>query len=165
MPPPSLKRGMTDRERKVENRFQNFTMSILRIHKLIQRIKLLEMDEYGLKAIHVMCLYLLNEHEGGLTAGDLIRYTLEDKAAISRGVKLLKEKGYVEQDEHKNNSLIKLTPSGKTIADLVIQKAERAVAFGGQNLEEETRETLYAALADIADNLGEYYKNLAETKK
>lgn len=140
-------------------------MSILRIHKLIQRIKLLEMDEYGLKAIHVMCLYLLDEHEKGLTAGDLIRYTLEDKAAISRGVKLLKEKGYVEHDDRKNNSLIKLTPSGKKVADIVIKRAETAVEFGGRNLDDETRETLYAALSDIADSLGEYYGKLSESKK
>lgn len=150
----------------MENRFKNFTISILKIHKLIQKIKLLEMDEYGLKAIHVMCLYLLDEHAGGLTAGDLIRYTLEDKAAISRGIKLLKERGYVEHDGTKNNSLIKLTPSGKEIADLVLERAESAVDFGGRNIDDETRETLYATLSEIANSLGEYYKQLlTEVKK
>ena len=153
------------KEFKVENRFKNFTMSILRIHKLIQRIKLLEMDEYGLKAIHVMCLYLLDEHEEGLTAGDLIKYTLEDKAAISRGVKLLKEKGYVEHNDRKNNSLIKLTPSGKQVADAVTQSAKTAANYGGRNLDDETRETLYSALSDIADNLSEYYSKLSDSKK
>ena len=140
-------------------------MSILRIHKLIQRIKLLEMDEYGLKAIHVMCLYLLSEHEQGLTAGDLIKYTLEDKAAISRGVKLLKEKGYVEHDDHKNNSLIRLTQKGSEVANAVSQKESSAADFGGRNLDDETRETLYAALTDIADSLSEYYGKLSNLKK
>ena len=75
--------------------FEHFTITILKLNKLVQKIKLYEMQEYGLKAIHVMCGYYLMENPDGLTASELVKLTLEDKAAISRALKTLQEKGFV----------------------------------------------------------------------
>ena len=78
----------------MQNRFENFTIGVLKLNKLVQRIKLLEMDDYGLKAIHVMCIYYAACRP--VTAGELARLTLEDKAAISRALSLLKQNGYLQ---------------------------------------------------------------------
>ena len=72
----------------MNDRFQNFTFSIMKLNKLVNRIKLIEMKEFGLKGIHVLCIYDLFV-QGAMTAGELSRVTLEDKAAISRALKLL----------------------------------------------------------------------------
>ena len=66
--------------------FERFTMTILTMSKLVQKIKSLEMHKFGLKAVHVMCLYHLRARPEGLTASELCRRTLDDKAAISRAV-------------------------------------------------------------------------------
>ena len=71
----------------MEKIFEHFTISILKLNKLVQKIKQYEMQEYDLKAIHVMCGYYLNEHPEGLTSSELVKLTLEDKAAISRELK------------------------------------------------------------------------------
>ena len=68
----------------MDDRFETFTMAVLRLNKLVQRIKLLEMGGYGLKAIHVMCIYYAAK--GPVTAGELSRLTCEDKAAVSRAL-------------------------------------------------------------------------------
>ena len=41
----------------MEKIFENFTVNILKLNKLVNKIKQFEMEEYGLKAIHVMCGY------------------------------------------------------------------------------------------------------------
>ena len=40
----------------MDDRFENFTVTVLKLGKLVQKIKLFEMESYGLKAIHVMCI-------------------------------------------------------------------------------------------------------------
>ena len=145
----------------MEKIFENFVISVLKLHRLVQRIKNYEMREYGLKSIHVMCIYYLNEREEGLTSGELMRLTFEDKAAISRAVAQLKEKNMVEYDTGKHNSPVRLTEQGKTIAAAILEKSDRAVKAGSANMSEEERALFYKSLAEIADNLKEYYINLA----
>ena len=85
----------------MENVFVDFTLSILRLNKLVQRIKTFETEKFGLKPIHVMCGYYLNRNPQGLTAKELTELTLEDKAAISRALKMMVEKGYVTCDANR----------------------------------------------------------------
>ena len=59
----------------MEKIFENFTVSVLKLNKLVQRIKQFEMREYKLKSVHVMCVYYLNEHREGLTASELMSLT------------------------------------------------------------------------------------------
>ena len=50
----------------MEKIFENFTTNVLRMNKYVNKIKTYEMKEYGLKAIHVMCIYYLSENPNGL---------------------------------------------------------------------------------------------------
>lgn len=150
----------------MENLFEDFTVAILRINKLVQRIKLYEMEEYGLKAIHVMCVYYLAHNPKGLTAGELIALTLEDKAAISRAIKILREKEYVVYDSRKYNSAITLTPSGEQVARHIEERAKEAVIAGKDDaLGETNRKIFYDALNVIANNLHNYYAALQQKRQ
>lgn len=64
----------------MDGRFENFTVTILKLGKLVQKIKLFEMESYGLKAIHVMCIYFAGLSP--VTAVELCRLTSEDKAVL-----------------------------------------------------------------------------------
>jgi len=44
----------------MENRFEKFTTSILKISRGILKIKSFEMEKYGLKPVHAICIYYLN---------------------------------------------------------------------------------------------------------
>ncbi|MDE7087443.1 MAG: MarR family winged helix-turn-helix transcriptional regulator [Clostridia bacterium] len=144
----------------MNKRFENFTFGIIKLYKLVQKIKLIEMREYGLKAIHVMCLYSLAVY-GKITASELIKHTLEDKAAISRALKLLAEQGYVTYDADSYNSPIGLTEKGEKVAEAIDEKAQRAVDAAGGTLTQQQRETFYQCLGTISDKLEEYYKSMA----
>lgn len=144
----------------MEKIFENFTITVLRLNKLVSKIKTFEMREFGLKAIHVMCIYYLGETPDGLTASELCRLTLEDKAAISRGLSLLAEKGYIAYDPNKYSAKITLTDDGKKLAANVNGKCERAVNAGSAILTEEERIQFYKYLNSIASNLQEYYDSI-----
>ncbi|MDE6585391.1 MAG: MarR family winged helix-turn-helix transcriptional regulator [Clostridia bacterium] len=146
----------------MENIFENFTINILKLNKLVQKIKNYEMREYGLKTIHVMCGYFLKTRAEGLTASELSKLTLEDKAAISRALKTMQEKGLVSYDPNTYNSVIRLTDEGKKFADAVCEKATRAVEAGSYDFTEEERLSFYGALGTIAHNLEEYYDGLIQ---
>ncbi|MDE7329571.1 MAG: MarR family winged helix-turn-helix transcriptional regulator [Clostridia bacterium] len=148
----------------MRDRFENFTVAILRLNKIVQKIKLYEMADYGLKAIHVMCIHCLNSTDG-LTASDLVKHTIEDKGAVSRALNLLKEKGYVSYDPKKYNSVIRLTDEGKKVAAFIAERAERAVNAGGGFLTEEKRAELYETLDSISENLKRYYDELLNSDK
>lgn len=144
----------------MEKLFEHFTVTILKLNKLVQKIKIFEMKEYGLKSVHVMCIYFLDENGDGLTAGELARLTLEDKAAISRALKLLLEKGYIKYDPNKYNAKIILTAEGKKIAGEISVKADNAVKWGSADFTEEERASFYKSLGVITENLKSYYERL-----
>ena len=70
-------------------RFEAFTGYMLQFNRYIQKIKEIEMQQFGLHAMHTMCLYYLNKNRQGLTSGQLTQLCREDKAAISRCLKQL----------------------------------------------------------------------------
>lgn len=144
----------------MDNRFENFTVTILKISKLIRKIKLFEMEEFDLKAVHVMCIYYAGSRKNGVTAAELCYLTSEDKAAISRALSLLTDKGYVICNEKKYNSAITLTGEGEKLFVAISQKAEAAVVAGGGFMTDEEREQFYKTLGKIAENLDQYYVQL-----
>ena len=144
----------------MEKIFENFTGSVLRLYRLIQRIKSCEMREYGLKSVHVMCVYYLAESVDGLTAGELASLMYEDKAAVSRALTVLRDKGYVEYDSTKYNSHIRLTDGGRKVAEYIDEKSRRAVAAGSADMTDAERETFYRSLSSITDNLKKYCEKL-----
>ena len=113
------------------------------------------MTEFGLKGTHVMCVFFLHHNPEGLTASKLCQLCAEDKAAISRTLAVLQEKGYIQSGEKKYRANITLTETGRSLAEKVDAIIEQWVGFGGDGLGEEERESFHHALELISVNLKE----------
>lgn len=137
------------------DRFRSFVGGITACYRYIQRIKNMEMTELGLKGTHVMCLFFLHHNPDGLTAAQLCKLCAEDKAAISRTVKTLKEKGYVISGEKKYRAVLKLTDRGAEKAQRLGEIIEHWVGLGGDGIADNDRDTFYRVLDIIAENLRE----------
>ena len=135
-------------------RFDAFVSGITACYKYIQRIKSMEMTEFGLKGTHVMCLYYLRRNPAGLTAAQLCGLCAEDKAAISRTVSELKSRGYITTLSQKAyRAMLTLTAAGQEVARKFDHLIEGWVSAGGDGLTEEERYGFYKALSAITENL------------
>ena len=140
----------------MKQRFETFVTAITQINRSIQRLKTMEMADFGLKGTHVMCLYQLQQHEEGLTSVQLTQFCDEDKAAISRTIAELREKGLVNVPESSGRRYrvqITLTDAGRAVAQKMDPKIIDAVLTAAQGYTEEERETFYRVLLKIAENL------------
>lgn len=137
-------------------RFQDFLTGITVCYKFIQRIKNAEMTEFGLKGIHVSCLFYLNHNPDGLTSAQLCALCAEDKATISRTVSDLRSRGYIQQGQGKNyRAPLHLTPAGAEIARRMDPIIESWVSVGGVGMTDEQRAVFYDSLSLISANLRE----------
>lgn len=137
------------------DRFQAFVSGITICYKYIQKIKSMEMTEFGLKGTHVMCIFYIYHCENELTAAQLCQLCAEDKAAISRTLVTLQDKGYVESGEKKYRAHLNLTEKGRKLAGQIDELIEQWVGLGGDGLSEEERNSFYYALDLISSNLKE----------
>lgn len=140
------------------NRYDRFTNLILNVSRNIQKIKNYEMASLGLKGNQVQCLYYLYNLTEGASASELNILCNEDKAASSRTIKSLEEKGYLYVDksnDKKYKNPVKLTEKGKDIAKLVCEQIDSIVLESGKELDENNRIIFYEALELINKNLNE----------
>ena len=141
------------------DRFEQFVSGITLCYKHIQRIKSLEMTEFGLKGTQVMCVFYLYRNPEGLTAAQLSQLCLEDKAAVSRTLAELTEKGFVESGDgsKRYRAHIMLSERGKSLGEKVTALVAEWVEAGGEGLSEAERNAFYHALGVISRNLQEKY--------
>lgn len=140
-------------------RFELFTQSIQRISRCIQKIKSLEVEEFDVKGSHVMCLYYLYNHMDGLTSKELTILCDEDKAAISRELSFLYEKGYIKYSDNNKkryNTKVLLTDDGKIIAKELSIKVDKVLENVGDGLSDEDRNVFYRSLIHITTKLEKY---------
>lgn len=145
------------------DRFEIFATTIASINRCVQKIKTQEMQELGLKGTHGMCLYVLGKHPKGLTSTEITKYIKEDKAAISRAIAELMEKGYVysnyeEEEKRAYRAPILLTKQGEKALVYINSRIDEALDVIGKGLSEEDRKIFYDALTLISKNLSEYIK-------
>ncbi len=139
----------------MKERFQTFTVLIAKISRNIKKIKNQEMAEYGLRSVHVTCLYYLYSAES-LTATELCELCEEDKATISRGLEFLEENGYIvcETGSGKRyKSALFLTGKGMEAGRKITEKINFVLDEVCVDLTEEERTEFYRCLAIISDNL------------
>ncbi len=135
-------------------RFDAFVSGITACYKYIQRIKSMEMTEFGLKGTHVMCLYYLRQNPAGLTAAQLCGLCAEDKAAISRTVSELRSRGYITSiSEKAYRAMLTLTTAGQEVAKRFDRLIEGWVTTGGDGLTVQERSDFYKSLSTITENL------------
>lgn len=144
-------------------RFEDFVGTISSIHKNIQKIKKNKMKAFGLSGNHVMCLFYLAKNPDGLTAAQLCQLISVDKAATSRALSELLEKGYVyypDADEQKKyRAIARLTIKGFAVTEQIDGIICEVVDAIGGSLSDADRETMYHSLDIIAENMNEITKD------
>lgn len=142
------------------DRFEQFVASVESAYKSIQKIKRQEMDEFGLRGAHVMCLYFLGSHPEGLTSVQLSAACGEDKAAISRSVSELEGRGLItfgsETGKKRYRAPAFLTDEGKKVSRRMDDIISGVVRQADRGLADEEREVFYRAFGKIAANLQRY---------
>ena len=134
------------------DRFERFVTVISGINRNLHRIMTEEMEKYGLKGSFAVYLIALYRNPAGMTAARLSEFCEKNKAAVSRAVTELEEKGLIVREGGYRASL-RLTPEGKKAAGFLSELAKLAVDQAGKGLSEEHREIFYSSIERIAQNL------------
>ncbi len=137
-------------------RFKQFSSSISNIYKHIQKIERDEMIKYGLKGSFAQYLLTIEHCKKGITSTELCEICDKDKAAISRAVAEMENKGLIYREmsgTNKYRARLRLTEQGKVATERVQERAKIAVEAAGQGLTDEDRQNFYSALNIIASNL------------
>ncbi len=137
-------------------RFEQFVSSISALYKYTQKIARSEMIAYGLKGSFAQYLLAIGHHPEGLTASALCEVCDKDKAAISRVIAEMEQKGLIYREStgvSHYRAKLKLTEKGREAADHVHERAKLAVEAAGKGLSEEDRQNFYSSLHILAENL------------
>lgn len=143
-------------------RFEQFSAAIYGIYRDILKIQRNEMTKHNLKGSYALYLTVLRHNPEGLTATQLCEICDKDKAAISRVISELEQKGLVTRVSNRDTfyrAKLKLTESGSRIAEQVDRAAGVAVEMATKGMSEENRKTMYECLGLIAVNLRGICKN------
>lgn len=138
------------------SKYEHFSVSVSCIHQDIQKIERTEMEKFGLKGPHAQTLLALSRYPEGITSVALCEVCEKDKAAISRSVAELEEKGMVLRNQVNGSAYrakLTLTEKGIAAADAVSKRAQQAVEQAGAGLGDEQRTVFYQVLALVAGNL------------
>ncbi len=102
-----------------KDRFELFNQMVTGASKTLQRIKIKNMEKYGLTGTHTMFLRLLYENPSGLTKSEMAQNCDVDKAQITRIVNDLVKREYVKTDEPERayKKRFILTSEGHRVAD------------------------------------------------
>lgn len=137
-------------------RFEHFNASIYGIYRDILKIERAAMVKHGLKGSYALYLTAISRYPDGVTATQLCEICDKDKAAISRVVSELEQKGLIRRATNSTTyyrARLKLTEEGQTIANEVAHLAQIAVHRATQGMSEENRRIMYECLGLIATNL------------
>jgi len=138
------------------SRFEQFTSAVFSIYRCVQKIERVEMARFGLKGPQAQCLLAMARHPEGITSSQLRVVCDKDKAAISRTIADLEEKGMVRRLTNNGNryrALLVLTPQGLEAAQRVQKRAQFAVEKASEGMNDEERVIMYRTLGLIAANL------------
>ena len=146
-------------------RFEDFVSAVSSVYKCLNKIKSYETEKFGLRGSHVMCMFYLARNSEGLTLTEMCEKTGDDKAAVSRNLSFLQDRGYVvleENDSKKYKRPYLLTEEGKKISAQLDEIIVGAVDRIGTGLTIEEREGFYRSFGKIAKNLDMFCKELEE---
>lgn len=138
------------------SRYEQFSYAISSIERHIQKIEREEMIKYGCKGAFAQYLAAMTRYPEGVTSAELCDICDKDKAAVSRTVAEMEEKGLIHRAGQRDSlyrARLMLTQEGQRAAAFVCRRAQEAVDAGGRGLSDHDREIFYAALGLIARNL------------
>lgn len=145
------------------SRYEQFSFYISGIHRSIQRIERMVMDQRGYRGAYAQYLAVMLRHPQGVTAAQLCELCEKDKAAVSRAMSEMIEKGLLRREgESGYRARLVLTEEGQQAAEHVRTQAEVAVGLAGKCLSDRERGALYEALDRLYQNLSEIAENGVE---
>lgn len=139
-----------------EKRLDDFFTYIRLASKCVFKLKSKAVKKKDLKTIHVEILFYLS-YKGPLSATEIVKLTLEDKAAVSKALKVLKEREYINYDnKNKYKEKISLTVSGQILARDIQEEATAALFKARRGISDEDAAVFASTLKKICDNLQAY---------
>lgn len=137
-------------------RYEVLSAAISSMYHDIQKIERVEMAKFGLKGPHAQCMLALYRYAEGLTSTELCEICDKDKAAISRTVAELQDRGMIIREAcsgKRYRMKLTLTEQGAAAAEAVSRRALLAVEMAGEGLQDEQRQVFYQVLNLISRNL------------
>jgi len=138
------------------DRYQQFSYIVSVINRQIQKIERDEMEKYGYKGAFAQYLMAMRCNPAGVTSAQLSDMCDRDKAAVSRVITEMIEKGLVVRrsaNETFYRAKLTLTQKGAEIADYIARQGAAAVAAVNNELTKEELKAFYSNLDYIADKL------------
>ena len=148
---------MDQGDEKEQERFEDFVGMISALSKEIQRIKMVEATKLGIKGADVMLLYQLARHPQGLTSAELARRCSVTRAAVSRALATLEDKGFVmvqpDPGAGRYRAAVMLSARGAAAMESATRIIDRVVSESGDAVSERNRAIMYSSLSTILDQL------------
>lgn len=142
---------------KEEERLADFFTYIRMLSKLLFRLKSNAVKKLGLKSVHVQCLFYLS-YKGNMTFSNLVKLTLEDKASVSKALKILTDKDIVSYHAGYNEEIV-LTEEGKKVASEIEKESITALKEARKDIPDEDARIFVSTLKKICMNLREYVED------
>ena len=108
-------------------RFEHFSGYISAIYRSIQKLEREEMVKHGLTGAYAQYLAAIKRHPQGITCKELCEICDKDKAAVSRVISSMENKGLVTRKSQNNTSyraLLFLTEDGERAAQFISERAK-----------------------------------------
>ena len=124
--------------------------------KSIQRMKAQQMKKYNLSSAHTNCICRLETAgEDGLNQMELVRQEMMDPSQISRVLRELSDKGYVQLsgEEGRYRRRYSLTSEGKKIAAEIRRLVDEIREFVIRDIPQEDIEAFYRTYESICMGL------------
>lgn len=132
-----------------EIRFERFTLLIEGIHKSINKLKMMNVSDLGIKSVHVFWLYQLSRHPEGMSAAELAIASMIDRSLVSREIKALKGDGYISLSKGRRYVL---TESGMELAERISEIVKRIQSEADVGITPSELESFYNTLIKLNDN-------------
>lgn len=141
-------------------RYVRFSMAVEHMAKTLQKYKNEKLAAFGLRSMHLMFMFQLNQSEEGLTGTELASICSVDKAFISRVTGELMQLGYVEYRNkvgtRYKNKLI-LTERGTEVMGKVTRIIDESVVAVTHEITDEQFDTFYTVLKAVNQRLEETF--------
>ena len=142
-----------------QERFEEFTALISSVHGNIQKLKARYTTQFGLKAVHVLWLYLLRTHPEGMSASELAAAAQSNRSLVSREIDYLFDNGIVFTQEtgckRRYGWKLILSGKGRQLADIISAIAADIQNTVSREISEKDLITFYQTLKVLANGFEE----------
>lgn len=144
----------------MQHRVTDFMTLVVAAYKKLQQIKKKQTAiyaAYDIKSQHVMVLFFLGHHSGGLTVTELATLCCEDKSATSRAVEYLVERGYAVHEEdmvrRRWRSKVRITPAGMRLCRIIDHISIEASNLVKEGISEDDLKIFYRVFHQMVKNM------------